>query len=67
MDAAAKLAEAMADATADTIGSWLENGLVYYDLGTVTDDEATAQKWAEERGEIAYYDMQAQTSIYTLA
>lgn len=54
---ATKLTQAMTDATADTLGSWLENDIVYYDLGTIPDDEATAQKWAEERGEIAYYDL----------
>lgn len=66
-DVTSTLTQAIADTTADTIGSWLENGIVYYDLGTVTDNPAEAQKWAEERHEIAYYDMQEQTSIYTLA
>lgn len=65
-DVVSKLTEAVATTTVDTIGSWLENGLVYYDLGTVTDNEQQAHQWAVERGEIAYYDMQEQTSIYTL-
>lgn len=59
------LTQAIADTTADTVGSWLEGGIVYYDLGTVTDNAETAQRWAEERGEIAYFDLEAQTSIYT--
>ena len=53
-DVTTTLTQAIADTTVDAIGSWLENGIVYYDLGTVTDNQAEAQKWAEERNEIAY-------------
>ena len=51
-DVTTTLAQSIVDASADTIGSWLENGIVYYDLGTVTDNQAEAQKWAEERNSI---------------
>lgn len=52
-------------AGAETLGSWLHEGVVYYDLGNTYDDESTAMSAARERGELAIYDTVANRELAT--
>lgn len=50
---------------AQTLGSWENDGTVYFDLGDTWDNEADALRVARRRGELAIWDSWASREIAT--
>lgn len=50
---------------AQTLGSWENDGTIYYDLGDTWDSEADAMRVARERGELAIWDSWAHCEVAT--
>lgn len=50
---------------AQTLGSWANDGTIYYDLGDTWDNQADAMRVARERGELAIWDSWANCEIVT--
>lgn len=51
------------DTPADTLGYWISQGTIYWDLGTVHTDIIPALEIARNRGERAIYDTANQAAI----
>ena len=50
---------------AQTLGSWANDGTIYFDLGDTWDNEADAMRVARERGELAIWDSWANCEVAT--
>lgn len=50
---------------AQTLGSWENDGTIYYDLGDTWDNVSDAMRVARERGELAIWDSWANAEIVT--
>lgn len=50
---------------AQTLGSWENDGTIYYDLGDTWDSETDAMRVAKERGELAIWDSWANREVVT--
>ena len=48
---------------AQTLGSWANDGTIYYDLGDTWDNEADAMRVARQRGELAIWDSWANREV----
>lgn len=57
LNQAEAIAESLGESgAAQTLGSWANDGTIYFDLGDTWDDEADAVRVARERGELAIWD-----------
>lgn len=66
LNQAESIAERLGESgAAQTLGSWANDGTIYYDLGDTWDSEADAMRVAKERGELAIWDSWANREIVT--
>ena len=50
---------------AQTLGSWANDGTIYFDLGDTWDDRADAMRAARRRGELAIWDSWTNSEVAT--
>ena len=66
LDQAETIAERLGESgAAQTLGSWENDGTIYYDLGDTWDSRADAMRVARRRGELAIWDSWANREIMT--
>ena len=66
LNQAESIAERLGESgAAQTLGSWANDGTIYYDLGDTWDSEADAMRVARERGELAIWDSWSNREVAT--
>lgn len=66
LNQAESIAERLGESgAAQTLGSWANNGTIYYDLGDTWNSMADAMRVAKERGELAIWDSWTNREVAT--